>query len=142
METRNIARMENFTEYTPYSLNLRRDYMSYSWDAGYCLDAPEWIARGGHYCDGDKHGIVQCGFNRRESPWYVKRAPGDRLAQPATPAPAPKRGGKRAGAGRPALDAQGTLVVSLRLTGQQKATFDMLGGKEWLRGQLDLFASP
>lgn len=49
------------------------------------------------------------------------------------------RGGRRPGSGRKPLDADGTIVTTLRLTGKQKATFDMLGGKDWLRGQLDLF---
>lgn len=48
-------------------------------------------------------------------------------------------GGRRPGSGRKPLDADGTIVTTVRLTGKQKATFDMLGGKDWLRGQLDLF---
>lgn len=46
-------------------------------------------------------------------------------------------GGKRAGSGRKALDPQGTIVTTIRLTGTQKAAFDMLGGQQWLRHQLD-----
>lgn len=55
-------------------------------------------------------------------------------------APASRRGGRRAGAGRPALDPDGTVVITLRLTGRQKATFDLLGGREWLRAHLDMIA--
>lgn len=49
------------------------------------------------------------------------------------------RGGRRPGSGRKPLDPDGTIVTTVRLTGKQKATFDRLGGKDWLRGQLDLF---
>lgn len=51
------------------------------------------------------------------------------------------RGGKREGSGRKALDESGgTVVTTVRLTAKQKATFEMVGGVKWLRGQLDLFA--
>lgn len=45
-------------------------------------------------------------------------------------------GGKREGSGRKALDDQGTIVTTVRLTAQQLATFQMLGGPKWLREQL------
>lgn len=51
------------------------------------------------------------------------------------------RGGKRVGSGRRSLDEEGTIVTTVRLTGKQKATFNMIGGSVWLRGQLDLFSS-
>jgi hypothetical protein len=46
------------------------------------------------------------------------------------------RGGSRPGAGRKALDAQGTIVTTVRLTAEQAATLQMLGGGKWLRDQL------
>lgn len=49
------------------------------------------------------------------------------------------KGGRRPGSGRKALDELGTVVTTVRLTGKQRATLDMLGGVTWLRGQLDLF---
>lgn len=48
-----------------------------------------------------------------------------------------QHGGKRPGSGRKALDHLGTIVTTIRLTGEQKAAFDMLGGIEWLRHYLD-----
>ena len=50
-------------------------------------------------------------------------------------------GGTRAGAGRKAIDPDGTLVVTMRLTATQKATLTMLGGARWLRAQLDAAAT-
>ncbi|MFS2102357.1 hypothetical protein ACCC97_25675 [Variovorax sp. Varisp85] len=47
-----------------------------------------------------------------------------------------RTGGKREGSGRKALDPQGTIVTTIRLTAEQKATFEMLGGGQWLREQL------
>lgn len=47
-----------------------------------------------------------------------------------------RAGGRREGAGRKPRDPLGTLVVSLRLTGEEKAAFDMLGGVTWLREYL------
>jgi hypothetical protein len=47
-----------------------------------------------------------------------------------------RTGGKREGSGRKALDPQGTIVTTVRLTAEQKATFEMLGGGSWLREQL------
>ena len=46
------------------------------------------------------------------------------------------KGGKREGSGRKALDPQGTIVVTARVTAEQKATYEMLGGVQWLRMQL------
>ena len=47
-----------------------------------------------------------------------------------------RTGGKREGSGRKPLDPQGTIVTTVRLTAEQKATFEMLGGGTWLREQL------
>lgn len=49
-------------------------------------------------------------------------------------------GGKREGSGRKALDADGTVVTTVRMTAKQKATLTMLGGAVWLRAQLDKVA--
>ena len=51
-------------------------------------------------------------------------------------------GGKREGSGRKALDPQGTIVTTVRLTAEQKATFEMLGGVQWLREQLQRVIEP
>ena len=45
-------------------------------------------------------------------------------------------GGKREGSGRKALDPQGTIVTTVRLTAEQRVTLEMLGGAQWLREQL------
>lgn len=47
-----------------------------------------------------------------------------------------KHGGTRANAGRKSRDPQGTCVVSVRMTGEEKSAFDMLGGVQWLRHYL------
>jgi len=47
-----------------------------------------------------------------------------------------RTGGKREGSGRKALDPQGTIVTTVRLTAEQKATFELLGGVQWLREHL------
>lgn len=49
-------------------------------------------------------------------------------------------GGTRKNAGRKARDPDGTHVVSLRMTGEEKATFDMIGGTAWLRANLQHLA--
>lgn len=46
------------------------------------------------------------------------------------------RGGKRPGSGRKPLDVDGSIITTVRLTGEQRATFDLLGGVAWLREQL------
>jgi hypothetical protein len=46
------------------------------------------------------------------------------------------KGGKREGSGRKALDSQGTIVTTVRLTAEQFATLQLLGGPSWLREQL------
>ncbi len=51
-----------------------------------------------------------------------------------------RHGGTRPGAGRKALDPEGTVVTTLRLTATQKATLTMLGGAAWIREQLDKLA--
>ena len=43
---------------------------------------------------------------------------------------------KPAGSGRQAMDGQGTIVVSIRLTPTDAITFRMLGGVDWLRSQI------
>lgn len=54
-------------------------------------------------------------------------------------APPVGRGGKRANSGRKPLDQDGgSIITTVRLTGEQRATFDMLGGVVWLREQLQL----
>lgn len=55
---------------------------------------------------------------------------------------AKKRGGVQPGSGRPALDQDGgaSYVVSLRLTAKQRATWEMIGAREWLRDALDRIA--
>jgi len=47
-----------------------------------------------------------------------------------------KKRQKTPGSGRKALDSQGTIVTTVRLTAEQKATLDMLGGVQWLRDHL------
>lgn len=59
-----------------------------------------------------------------------------RQAVKVKPAPAAGRGGKRPGSGRKPLDADGSIITTVRLTGEQRATFDLLGGVSWLRDQL------
>lgn len=113
------ASIENRVEfYDPELLLLQGD-----------LSAPEWVPSGGA-------SAVESGFlaavPRGADRWsaYLDLVP--HSAKPA-------RGGRRPGSGRKPLDSDGTIVTTVRLTGKQKATFDMLGGKDWLRGQLDLF---
>ena len=51
------------------------------------------------------------------------------------------RGGRREGSGRKRLNSSyDTVMLSARLTEEQKATFDMLGGAQWLRAELDKIA--
>ncbi|WP_162566754.1 hypothetical protein [Variovorax sp. SRS16] len=47
-----------------------------------------------------------------------------------------KKRGKTPGSGRKALDESGTVVTTVRLTGEQRATFQLLGGVAWLRDYL------
>jgi hypothetical protein len=51
-------------------------------------------------------------------------------------AKAPGRGGRRSGAGRKGLDEGGTIVTTIRLTGEQRATLDLLGGVQHIRDYL------
>lgn len=108
---------------------------------GHGMDAPEWVAAGFAYNVEHDNEVRGRASTPREFPTWTppspRYIPGMKSEHKTEPA---KRGGKREGAGRKALDDQGTVVVTLRLTGQQKATYDLLGGKDWLRGQLDLFA--
>lgn len=48
-----------------------------------------------------------------------------------------KQGGKRAGAGRKALDPKGSTFLHVRVTGAQKYAFQRQGGAKWLRALLD-----
>lgn len=96
------------------------------------ISAPNWVPSGGV-------SAVQTGFLSavpREVGCFGWSAVLDLLPRALKAG----RGGHRPGAGRKPLDADGTIVTTLRLTKKQKATFEALGGKEWLRGQLDLFA--
>lgn len=114
------------------SIELRDEFIcDFAVDSN--IDAPSWLPRGGTYRDD----TIVSAWNLRGKDWYINAAPGPKAAPDAQ---APKRGGSRKGAGRKPLDTDGTMVTTIRLTGKQKATFDMLGGKDWLRGQLDLFA--
>jgi hypothetical protein len=54
----------------------------------------------------------------------------------------PSVGGKREGSGRKALDPQGTIVTTIRLTAEQRFTLDALGGVQWLRDYLDHIRDP
>lgn len=115
---------------------------------GHKLDAPDWLPCGGAYVFAecrDADGTILLpehpgAMVPRGEVWVPPSTRYDRGMKSDDVNVVPSRGGKRAGAGRPALDDEGTVVLTVRLTGKQKATYDMLGGKEWLRGQLDLFA--
>lgn len=50
-----------------------------------------------------------------------------------------KKRQKTPGSGRKALDDAGTFVTTIRLTGEQFATFRLLGGAAWLRAHLQRF---
>lgn len=116
--------------------NTRSDaYRDDALSHGGHMDAPEWIPRGGHYGDVpnplEQEAIV-CGFNLRgKDTWMMDPTRNKHIA--------PIRGGKRKGSGRKAIDADGSVVLTARVTAKQKASFLMAGGAEWLRIQLDLF---
>lgn len=116
--------------WAPHSEYIRGDEFSY--DEFQSLDATRDIPIGATHSTND--GEFSRAVSERPG-WYA-------LPMKTDDKPAPKKpaGGKRAGAGRKPLDADGTIVQTVRLTAQQKASFDMLGGVSWLRGQLDLFA--
>ena len=50
------------------------------------------------------------------------------------------KGGKRAGSGRKALDRDGTVIATTRLTIKQKEKLDRIGGAKWIREQIDMFS--
>lgn len=61
---------------------LRMQQWAWTEHGGYCLDAPEWIARGGHYLDGDETGAIASGYNHRDArDWYANAAPGYRTQE-------------------------------------------------------------
>lgn len=47
------------------------------------------------------------------------------------------KGGKREGAGRPLADNPARHIVKARLTDEQKAKWDELGGSRWAKRMLD-----
>jgi hypothetical protein len=49
----------------------------------------------------------------------------------------PTRGGKRPGAGRPAVGDEPSVVVTFRATPGQKAKLETLGGAPWIRARID-----
>lgn len=54
------------------------DYIGCYYELGFCLDAPDWIARGGTYVDGDYSSVLVSSYNNRDSAtWYADPAPGD-----------------------------------------------------------------
>lgn len=112
---------------------------------GYCLDAREWVPMGGSFvADLGLDGRVCFGAMapRGADTWSCPSQRHNRIMKnehEKKEQSHPKRGGARPGAGRKALDEDGTVVITARLTGKQKAAYDMAGGVQWLRGQLDLF---
>lgn len=113
--------------------------------SGYCLDASDWVAMGGSFAlDPSLGGSLAFGARspRGLSFWDCPSARHNRSMKTEHENKSHvkvKRGGARPGAGRKALDDDGTIVITARLTGKQKAAYDMAGGVQWLRGQLDLF---
>lgn len=108
------------------------------------IDAPEWVPSGG--CTATSYqpeslqeltllACVPRGFSFWSYPLCKDNADMKKDDKIKTV----KIGGKRVGSGRKALDSDGTIVTTVRLTAKQKATLDMLGGGSWLRQQLDLF---
>ena len=137
---------QSFISKHPSIFNWRLDMPDCSFDHD-SLDAlePDQRPLGGtySYCDRGEH--VVCGYGIRITQDMFDRAfpngKKDSVVNKVGKTVKLLKGGKRAGSGRKSLDLDGTVVTTVRLTGQQKATFEMIGGVSWLRSQLDLFSA-
>lgn len=79
-------------------------------------------------------------FPNGQPGWHLKQAQAvvQNQPMPKTAPTKPTRGGKREGAGRPAIDpAEETVTFSMRMTASQREKLQALGGGAWVRERID-----